>query len=108
MPKEQNTQKIRDLIMKEKISPVDAEEILSEYDNENDDGSYDVYAKGDQDAENIIEDLAVTDFKESNNNQRKGLQILQFLAESDEDTANEFMNKLSDKFTEIAKEMGVT
>ena len=61
----------------------------------------------DKDAEDIIANLADADFKESNEDQGKGIQILRFLAESKEDTANEFMKKLSDKYTEIASEMGI-
>jgi len=95
------------------IQEMPSDELLDEdltraYDDEYAENEVDVYEHQDKDAEDIIAILSNEEFKESNIDQSKALQILRFLAESDEDAANDFMKRLSDKFTEISKDMGVT
>ena len=55
------------------------------------------------DVKKIIQDLMKTDFKGSNSEQMKGLQLLKGLATNDSKEANEFMAKLSDAYTKIGK-----
>jgi hypothetical protein len=50
--------------------------------------------------------LSAINLKE-NAGQIKAVTVLKALAESDEDLANEFMEKLSDKFTEVAEDIGI-
>ena len=57
------------------------------------------------DVKKIIQDLMKTDFKGSNEEQMKGLQLLKGLATNDSKEANEFMSKLSDAYTKIGKEV---
>lgn len=57
------------------------------------------------DVKKIIQDLMKTDFKGSNEEQMKGLQLLKGLATNDSKEANEFMGKLSDAYTKIGKEV---
>lgn len=57
------------------------------------------------DVKKIIQDLMKTDFKGSNEEQMKGLQLLKGLATNDSKEANEFMAKLSDAYTKIGKEV---
>lgn len=52
-----------------------------------------------------IEELANTDFKGSNEEQGKMVEIMQGLAFADNDVATEFMNIMSDKATEAAQEL---
>ena len=92
---------LREFILNKEDGPV--KDLIDEYD----DPYPNIYEGFDKDSENIIEDLAKIDFKESNQKQHEGLEILKNLAESDEEIANAFMEKLSDKYTEVAKELGV-
>lgn len=55
------------------------------------------------DVKKIIQDLMKTDFKGSNEEQMKGLQLLKGLATNDSKEANAFMQKLSDAYTKIGK-----
>lgn len=57
------------------------------------------------DVKKIINDLMKTDFKGSNEEQMKGLQLLKGLATNDSKEANDFMSKLSDAYTKIGKEV---
>ena len=57
------------------------------------------------DVKKIIQDLMKTDFKGSNEEQMKGLQLLKGLATNDSKEANDFMAKLSDAYTKIGKEV---
>ncbi len=57
------------------------------------------------DVKKIIQDLMKTDFKGSNEEQMKGLQLLKGLATNDSKEANAFMAKLSDAYTKIGKEV---
>ena len=52
---------------------------------------------------NVIKSLSDTDFKGSNQEQMKGVQLLKGLAASDDPKATAFMDKLSDAFTSVAK-----
>jgi hypothetical protein len=58
-------------------------------------------------AEEIIKDLIHGNNKGSNDNQFRGVELLRGLAGSDEELANQFMNKLSEKYADVAKELGV-
>lgn len=51
----------------------------------------------------IIKDLGDTDFTGSNEDQFKGVELLQGLASADNDVADMFMDELSDAYTEVAE-----
>lgn len=54
-------------------------------------------------AEQVIKDLANTDWGKDNDAQMKAVQLLKGLALSNEDISNEFMKALSNSSTNIAK-----
>ena len=55
------------------------------------------------DVAKVIQSLMDTDFKGSNEEQMKGIQLLKGLATNDDKLANSFMAKLSDAYTKIGK-----
>lgn len=57
------------------------------------------------DIKQIIKSLMDTNFKGSNQEQMKGIQLLKGLATNDDKLANDFMAKLSDAYTKIGKEV---
>ena len=57
------------------------------------------------DIKQIIKALMDTNFKGSNEEQMKGIQLLKGLATSEDELSNKFMAKLSDAYTKIGKEV---
>jgi len=61
--------------------------------------------EADVDASKVIKDLGATNWGADNDAQMKAVQMLKGLALSEDPKSNEFMKKLSDASTKIAKEV---